>query len=49
MSAKKEGFAKNTAEGLLLPQISDAFGLQRMNHNLHYRNGLPEGILKVKT
>ncbi len=35
MSAKKEDFAKNAAKGLVLPQISDALGLQRMNRSLH--------------
>ena len=35
MSAKKEDFAKNLAESLVLQQISDAFGLSRMNRNLH--------------
>ena len=33
MSAKKEDFAKNRAENLVLQQISDALGLLRMNRN----------------
>ena len=35
MSAKKEDFAKDKANNLLLPQISDAFRRFRMNRNLH--------------
>ena len=40
MSAKKEDFAENRAENLVLQQISDAFGLLRMNRNLHYLSSL---------
>lgn len=39
MGAKKEDFVKNAADIWILPQITDVFGLLRMNCNLHYLGG----------
>lgn len=38
MSAKKQDFAKDKAEGLVLQQIADALGRSRRNRNLHNSN-----------
>jgi len=42
MSTTKGDFAKNKANSLVLPQISDAFGRFRMNRYMHYLVGSTE-------